>query len=209
MSQNSFEDGNFDETLYPVSTRAQQEVKDRFPLSCKQMQDNQLSDVKLMKTVKKLIDKRRRNIPTRKLKRSNWYTRMGKFWCHRRRDLACWIGIINISSTREYNECTALSRSTTPGRGRSRIAKSTVKVVNGVNCQRKLTNKKLVCSRRRKENWRNGCASTSTCGARKRLTTWTDLPTRSTWWQWSTQWRDGLNVNNCTAHCPPIGVNKY
>ena len=78
MSHNSFEDGDFDETLYPVSTRAQQEVEDRFPLSCKRMQDDQLSDVKLMKTVKKSIDKKEKKYSYKKVEEVELVHKDGK-----------------------------------------------------------------------------------------------------------------------------------
>ena len=78
MSHNSFEDGDFDETLYPVSTRAQQEVEDRFPLSCKRMQDDQLSDVKLMKTVKKSIDKKEKKYSYKKVEEVKLVHKDGK-----------------------------------------------------------------------------------------------------------------------------------
>ena len=60
MSGNNFEPGDFDETLYPVSTRAQKEFDDLYPLSVKRMQDDQLSDAKLLRTVKKSIDAKKK-----------------------------------------------------------------------------------------------------------------------------------------------------
>ena len=78
MSHHSFEDGDFDEILYPVSTRAQQEADDLYPLSVKRMQDDQLSDVKLMREVKKSIDKKEKKFSYREVEGVELIHRDGK-----------------------------------------------------------------------------------------------------------------------------------
>ena len=59
MSEFEFEPDGFDETLCPVSTRAQSEFNDLFPLSIKRMRDDQEADSKLMKEVADSIKKKK------------------------------------------------------------------------------------------------------------------------------------------------------
>ena len=64
MSEFDFEpdpDGynGFEDTLYPVTTRARSEFDDLFPLSVKRILDDQLADSKLMKEVSASIEKKK------------------------------------------------------------------------------------------------------------------------------------------------------
>lgn len=59
MSEFDFEPDGFNETLYPVSTWAQFEFNDLYPLSIKRMREDQLADSNLFKEVEDSIKKKK------------------------------------------------------------------------------------------------------------------------------------------------------